>query len=85
MNMFHNLPPALSAQLDLSTNRRLAAKCAFFHNVSNASLVALIAEFRAFVYIPEQNVAKQGMPLTACFFINRASCRSSRTMQCRAL
>ena len=34
MRMFDNLPSALSAQLNLSSNRRLAARCAFFSQVS---------------------------------------------------
>ena len=71
MNMFDQLPLNLSAQLDLVTSRRLTSRCSFFHNVSNASLVALIAEFKACVYIPDQGITMQGTPLTACFFINK--------------
>ena len=54
MNLFHNLPAALTAQLGLSTNRRLLAHCAFFKGVSNASLIALTAELKALVFIPAQ-------------------------------
>ena len=72
---FHNLPLALSAQLNLSTNRRLAAHCAFFRDVTNASLVALIADFKAEVYIPAQTIATQGAALVAVYFVNRGIVR----------
>jgi hypothetical protein len=71
MNMFDNLPPALSAQLALSTNRRLAMRCAFFNFVSNASLIALVEKFVAHVFIPEQTICREKLPLVAAYFINR--------------
>ena len=71
LSLFDKLPPALSAQLNLSTNRKLAARCAFFKSVSNASLVALISELKACVFIPEQMVICQGLPLRAVYFVNR--------------
>jgi len=71
LNMFENLPPALSTQLTMATNRRLASHCAFFNRISNAALVSLVADFNALVFIPNQIIARQGLPLTAAYFINR--------------
>ena len=71
LNMFENLPAALSAQLALSTNRRLAAKCAFFHTISNSSMITLIEELKALVFIPSQMITRQGALVKAVYFINR--------------
>ena len=71
LNMFENLPPALSAQLALSTNRRLVGKCAFFHSISNSSMITLIEELKALVFIPSQMIARQGSLVKAVYFINR--------------
>ena len=76
-SLFDSLPPALSAQLNLSTNRKLAARCAFFKGVSNASLLALISELKALVFVPDQLIVKQGLLLADVYFINRGLVRTA--------
>ena len=71
LDLFRQLPPALVMQLNLATNRRLAMTCAFFHKISNESLVALLNHFTAVVFIPSQLIAKQGTLLHAAYFISR--------------
>ena len=71
MNLFESMPTALTTQLSLTTNKRLAMNCTFFHKVSNEALVLLLRGFEAVVFIPAQRVAKQGMALKAVYFINR--------------
>ena len=39
--------------------------------MSNESLVALVAELKALVFIPSQLISRQGMPLSAAYFINK--------------
>ena len=71
MNLFESMPAALTTQLSLTTNKRLALSCTFFHKVSNEALVSLLRGFEAAVFIPAQRVAKQGMALKNVYFINR--------------
>ena len=71
LDLFRQLPPALVMQLNLATNRRLAMNCAFFHKVSNESLVELLGHFTAVVFIPSQQIARQGTLLHAAYFISR--------------
>ena len=77
LNMFNSLPPALTAQLNISTHRRLLANCAFFKGVSNGSLIALIAELKALVLIPSQTVINQGNRLEMAYFVNRGIVQST--------
>ena len=53
-DQMNQMPHALSAQLALSTNRRLAARCAFFRDISDASLLRLISELSPLVFVPNQ-------------------------------
>jgi len=69
--MFENMPENLTAQLALSINRKIAGRCAFFRDVSNASLVSLISDLQPYVFVPGQQVVIEGLPLTAAYFINR--------------
>jgi len=71
MEMFDNMPDNLTAQLALSVNRKIAGRCAFFRDVSNASLVTLISDLQPYVYVPGQMVVVEGLPLTHAYFINR--------------
>ena len=71
MNLFESMPAALTTQLSLTTNKRLALNCTFFHKISNEALVQLLRGFEAVVFIPAQRVAKQGMALKAVYFVNR--------------
>jgi len=71
LDMFSNMPPALNAQLNLSVNRKFVARCAFFRDVSNASLVTLIAELQPLVFVPGQTIIVQGHALRAVYFINK--------------
>ncbi|KOO33946.1 cyclic nucleotide-binding protein [Chrysochromulina tobinii] len=66
LDLFRQLPPALVMQLNLATNRRLAMNCAFFHKVSNESLVELLGHFTAVVFIPSQQIARQVITFDAC-------------------
>ena len=59
----NQMPHALSAQLALSTNRRLAARCAFFRDISDASLLRLISELSPLVFVPNQ--VRGSLSLTA--------------------
>jgi len=71
LNMFSNMPPALNAQLNLSVNRRLVARCTFFRDVSNASLITLIAELQPLVFVPGQTIVVEGHVLRNIYFINK--------------
>ena len=71
LNLFNNMPPALHAQLNLAVNRKLAARCAFFRDVSNASLVTLISDLKPLVFVPGQTIVVEGHTLTAVYFINK--------------
>jgi len=70
-DMFQDMPPALSAQLALSTNRKLAAKCGFFRDVTNATFIKVITDLRPTVFVPEQVIVREGLALTSIYFINR--------------
>ena len=54
LNLFEHIPPSLSYQLALSSNRRLASRCPFFRGVSDASLVSVLSNFKALVFVPNQ-------------------------------
>lgn len=71
MNMFDNMPPALTAQLNLSTNRKLVTRCPFFRDVSNSTLISLLAELRPLVAVPGQLITVEGNKLEAAYFIHR--------------
>ena len=77
MNMFEHIPPSLSYQLALSTNRRLATHCAFFRSVSDGALVTLLSEFKALVFVPNQVIVKETMPVSSAYFINRGRVQMS--------
>jgi hypothetical protein len=68
---YETLPPNLAAQLALSINRKVAARCAFFREISNACMVSLISELQPVIFVPAQLIVFEGHPLTAVFFINR--------------
>jgi CRP-like cAMP-binding protein len=65
------MPVNLSAQLALSMNRKLAAKCAFFREVSNACMVTLMSSLVPRVFVPGQLICFEGHSLTEVYFINR--------------
>lgn len=69
--MFNNMPPALKSTLDLSVNRRLTARCPFFREVTNQSLLVLIAEMQPAVFVPGQVIVVEETPLLAIYFINK--------------
>lgn len=71
MNMFENMPPALTAQLNLSTNRKLVTRCGLFRDVANSTLIALLAELHPLVAVPGQLITVEGNQLEAAFFIHR--------------
>ena len=71
MDMFADCPPALSAQLSLTVNRRLVARCMLFRDVSNATLVALISELQPHVFVPGQLITVEGSPLQSIHFVNK--------------
>ena len=71
MDMFSQMPPALNAQLSLSVGRRLVARCSFFRDVTNASLIMLISAMAPFVFVPGQVIVLQRQRLRAVYFINR--------------
>ena len=71
MNIFDQMPPALSCQLSLSNSRKLASRCSFFHHVSNSSLLKAISSLSPLVFVPAQVIVKQGLPLANIYFINR--------------
>merc|ERR1711907_218963 len=69
--MVDQMPPNLAAQLNLSINRKLAARCTFFRDCSNACVVTLISDLQPLVFVPGQLIVFEGHPLTAIYFINR--------------
>jgi len=71
MTMFNNMPPALKCQLDLSVSRRLTARCNLFREVTNASLLVLIAEMQPAVFVPAQVIVVESTPLLSIYFINK--------------
>ena len=73
MNVLEHMPPSLAARLALSTHRKLAARCPFFRDVSNASLVRLITELHPLVFVPEQTILWEGLPLSSVYLINRGT------------
>jgi len=68
---YSTMPANLATQLALSINRKLAAKCTFFREVSNASIVTLIAELVPDIFVPKQLIVFEGHPLSNVYFINR--------------
>ena len=68
---YSEMPPNLAAQLALSINRKLAARCTFFRDVGNASIVRLISELSPAIFVPGQLIVFEGHPLMAVYFINR--------------
>ena len=48
-----------------------AARCAFFHEVSNASLATLVATLTPLVFVPGQLICTENQPLERVYFINR--------------
>ena len=68
---YSSMPPNLAAQLALSINRKLVAKCTFFRDVSNKCIVMLISELQPAIFVPGQLIVFEGTPLTTIFFINR--------------
>ena len=71
LKLLQHMPPNLSAQLALSVNAKLISKCAFFHEVSNASLDALVSNMVPLVYVPGQILCTEALALRTVFFINR--------------
>jgi hypothetical protein len=65
------MPINLSAQLVLSMNRKVAYKCAFFREVSNACMVTLMSSLIPRVFVPGQLICFEGHSLTEVYFINR--------------
>lgn len=70
-HLLDQMPPNLSAQLALTVNRRLIARCRFFNDVSNTSLVSLMKDLRPLVFVPMQLIVTEGHVLTSVYFINR--------------
>jgi len=65
------MPVNLSAQLALSMNRKLAAKCSFFRDISNACMVTLMSSLVPRVFVPGQLIVFEGHSLSEVYFINR--------------
>ena len=68
---YTKLPANLSTQLAIQINKRLAARCAFFREVSDACVVSLISELQPLVFVPGQPIVFEGHPLVSVYFINR--------------
>ena len=71
LSALDHMPPALNAQLALSANRRLVARCALLHDVTNASLVQIVSELTALVFVPNQTILREGSTLEALYLINK--------------
>ena len=71
VHILDRMPVQLATQLALSTNRKIAGRCAFFRDISNASLVSIISELHPVVYVPGQRILADGLPLTTVYFINK--------------
>ena len=71
LQLLHDMPPNLSTQLAISVNAKLISKCAFFYEVSNASLAALVSTMTPHVFVPGQLLCTEGQPLRSIYFINR--------------
>ena len=71
MKWLNNMPLNLSTHLALSINKSIIAKCSFFHEVSNASLAALVSTLSPLVFVPGQLMCSEGQRLRMIYFINR--------------
>jgi hypothetical protein len=60
---YEHLPATLAAQLALSINRKLAARCLLFRDVSNESFVKLIEKLEPLIFVPAQLIVFEGHPL----------------------
>ena len=69
MTVLNNMPPALKATLDLSSNRRLITRCPMFRQMTSASLLMLLDKMTPAVFVPNQVIVVEGTPLLAIYFI----------------
>ena len=79
------LPATLAAQLAISINRKLAARCLLFRDISNESFVKVIEKLEPMIVVPAQLIVFEGHPLTAVYFINRGLVQLLARMQPIAL
>ena len=70
-DQFEHMPPALSAQVNLTTTRGLITRCPLFHYVGDDTLVSLISTLDPLVCVPAQWVAVKGQSLENIYFIVR--------------
>ena len=75
------MPRNLATQLALSMNRKLAARCSFFRDVSNACIVELIQAMQPAIFVPGQNIVFEGQQLTVVYLINRGLVQLLRKAQ----
>jgi len=78
---YDTLPVTLAAQLALSINRKLAARCSLFREVSNESFVKVISELQPLIFVPAQLIVFEGHPLASIYFINRGLVQLLERMQ----
>ena len=56
------LPATLAAQLAISINRKLAARCLLFRDISNESFVKVIEKLEPMIVVPAQLIVFEGHP-----------------------
>ena len=72
VDILKSMPQNLSAQLALTINRRIVASGSdFFSGFTNASLILLLETLEPLVFVPQQLIVSEGLPLVHVYFINR--------------
>jgi len=80
LQLLQHMPPNLATQLALSINAKLISRCAFFHEMSDASLATLVQSLTPLVFVPGQIICTEGAPLQRIYFINKGQVQLVRTM-----
>ena len=63
LQLLRDLPPNLATQLAITVNRRIVTKCAFFAELSDASLMAVLSQLDPLIFVPGQ-VARRARAYT---------------------
>ena len=66
VGQLQHMPPNLTTQLALSINAKLVARCAFFEEVSNTALVALVTALEPIVFVLAKWYASKGSHYSLC-------------------
>ena len=69
--ILQGMPANLSAQLALTVNRGIITRCPHFNELSDASLMALMARLQPQLFVPGQALVSEGQPVRSVFFVNR--------------